>query len=465
MIIICFVLCAVTVSCSGSGDSGLIDFIQNSQDIDYSGYNFVFSEKVAADDTVDTKYLFYDINTEFSDAAKKRMDEVADKYNITITPMVGDFCDKLPTSYASGIVIADAAIATNFDVNKGIVASRLLYPINKMSVINYRDSEKWGEKNLLEAMAYDGNLYGVLPYKWPEWLLRTADFVIVVNEDLISSLGETDPREYVEDGTWTRNKLIEVTNAYARSSTDGSAVYGLTFFKPHIYDIALRTSGVEYAVKDDGGEWVSGLHTELAAETFKWANDFIYSKCADSILNLTTYDCASAFINNEAVMIMTHTYVALNTASDTSIAFNVENFGLLPFPLGDNMTYGEWVGQYESIPYVVFPANIEYPELSETVINAIFEPLEGYETSEALKSYYNRYIFHDPRDAEIVYKLTENARYNFYAEGGRDIVDEFGNSESELSVTEVLERYKDRYTSTMNEKIVSTYQSVEDLWG
>lgn len=461
---LCFVLflCAVTVSCSDSGGSTLVDFFSDEDKPDYAGDEFVFAADIDRSEGI---YMLYNTNTTFSDVAMTRLDNVAKEYDIKFVQMKGDFVQRLVTSVSSGLNLCDAAIALSYTLQQeGAVSSGLLYPINEMPEINYKDNVKWGEKNLLEAVVSNGNLYGLLPYAWPECMLRTVDFVIVANEDMLAEQGKTDPREYVENGTWTRDKLIEVTNDYAHESNGGETVFGLTFYRPHLYDIALRTSGVEYAVKNDSGEWESGIHTQLGKQALEWVNDFIYENCVDSVLNLPTYDCASAFINGEAAMIMTHTNVALDTDKDTSIAFKVDNFCLLPFPLGDNMTYGEWVGQYDALKYITFPVNIEKPEMSATIMNAVFEPLDGYETSEALEDYYSRFIFHDDRDAEVVYKMLENARYNFYPEGGRAIVDKLGDSSEELSVTQVLESMRDSFADTVKNKIANVYESMDELW-
>ena len=69
---------------------------------------------------------------------------------------------------------------------------------------------------------------------------------------------------------------------------------------------------------------------------------------------------------------------------------------------------------YHTMSYnISFSAMSDRVEAAAIAINAIYEPLPGYETKEDIKSYMMRNYFFDTRDADSFFDLFENCYYNY----------------------------------------------------
>ena len=434
--------------------------VEDKQSIDLKGYNFKYYQ---------TKTLGYTEDTLFADLAMQRVADVEEKLNCKIEFIEGDFSTELTNSLAVSSVLCDAGTYESFALQPQIRAGSFL-PISAIeSIVDFKNKpEKWGNKNQLSSLVWDNELYGVLPMYYPEFFYNACDFAFFVNEDIVKSLNQPDPRELVENGQWNRAKLEELMKLYTHTDTGGETVYGLGLFISHFFDMALRTSGIEYAVKEKDA-WVSGLHTQKALEVLTWAQDLLFTKGKDWTLTNFTYNAINSFVDGKTTMLLTHVGFGLATVDTSdykSISFNMENFGILPFPLSEDMPANEWIGQHETMHNcVLFPANIENPETAAYIVDALYEPLPGYETNEQRMDYYMRYIFHDTRDADIIFKMLDNCRYTYYKDGARDIVDAMSNAKGTKTVTEILESNKSKYQEVLEKVIIPSYESIEHIWG
>jgi uncharacterized protein YceK len=428
--------------------------------IDLEGYNFRYYQ---------TKSLGYTEDTLFADLAMQRVADTEQKLNCKIEFIEGDFGAELKNALAAGTVLCDAGTGESYSFQSYIRAG-MFYPISGIeAIIDFKNKpEKWGNKFQLTSLVWNKELYGVLPMFYPEFFYNACDFAFFVNEDTIKSLGQPDPREFVENGQWNRAKLEELMALYTHTNTGGEPVKGLGLFVNHFFDMSLRTRGVEYTVKEND-VWVSGLHTQKAVDALSWAQNLLFVKGADWILPNNTYPAINAFVDGKSTMILTHVGFGLSTVDTKdfkSISFNMKNFGILPFPLSDDMPANQWIGQHEYMKNVVMiPANAENPETSAYIIDALYEPLPGYETDQQRFDYYMRYIFHDTRDADVIFKMLENNRYTYYIDGARDIVDAISTAKNRKTVTEILESQKNKYQKVLDDVIIPSYESIEFIWG
>ena len=113
--------------------------------------------------------------------------------------------------------------------------------------------------------------------------------------------------------------------------------------------------------------------------------------------------------------------------------------------------------------HTFFPINGDI-EKSAIIVNALFEPLDGF-GAEELKEYYLRYSFHDERDYYLLQEVFENQRYSFYSDGARAKVVEALYGNHSKSVTEVLESSEEAQNEIIKEKIVPTVESLAALFG
>jgi ABC-type glycerol-3-phosphate transport system substrate-binding protein len=230
----------------------------------------------------------------------------------------------------------------------------------------------------------------------------------------------------------------------------------------------MRASEIEL-VKKENGTWVSGIDTPECLDALNWAQDMIYGSGKDYIYPQTvdTYQAEKAFLDQNAVLLLIHSYFIFQPKSQ--IAYGMEDFGLLPFPLSDNNTSNNWIGQHETLMYgISIPANAEEPESAAYVLNALYEPLPGYETEEQRLDYYNRNIFHDPRDADVFFKTLERNRYTYrYSNTGflpNSITQGLSDLKGKKTVKEYLDSIKTKFESTFD-VIIPMYESMESVWG
>lgn len=413
--------------------------------------------------------LGYGTDSLFADLARARIAEVEKKYNFIFDFLPDiDLNQAVSSALAVDDVAADILQVNSYD-QASLIRDEEFYNMLQLSdILNVVGRpDKWGNSNQLASFVWNDSVFGVLPMYFPETVYSACDFVIFVNEKMVCrELGMSDPREFVENGTWDRDKFGELVDGYAH--TDGTnEISGLCMYKVHFYDMAMRTAGVEYAVKDSGGNWSSGFTTDAAQECFQWARDFVTVQHVDSITLGDTYPMINRFVNGDSAMVLTHVGKVMydDTTDYKSIAKNVEDFGILPFPLGKNMKYGEWIGQHEYMPYgISFQRNAEDPEALAAIVDALYEPFEDYATEEDRLNYYKQYLFHDDRDAEIIYKMLENCRYTYYIDGARTIVETMSNK-TDKTIAELLESSQKSYVKVLEEVIIPSYQSIEHIWG
>ncbi len=418
------------------------------------------------DNNFEQTYLGYKEGTEHYDFAAQRVADVENKYNCKIEFIVDpDFGSRIIQMVAAGTPYVDFAVMTRYE--ETFSRSGMLTPLSYLSdYIDIYDFEKWGRPNTFTQLVWNNEIYGVIPVTWPEYYFTIVDFPLISNTDAIQDSGYPDPREYVENGEWTRQKLEECVNSYYHKEGD-KVHYGISMYKPHFYDMALRASGIRMAEKING-RWVSGIHSEAGLEALTWASKFCTETCKDTINNSdnSTQPALDAFCNGESSLLLMHSNYAFasNSQYQNVVSYEVENFGILPFPLGPGMEYGRWVGQYERTPNVLFfPLIANYTEPAAIVANDIFEPFDAYSTPDALKDFYSKNVFFDERDTAVIMEMLKNCNYNFLEEGMRYITEQCASGFT--NIAEILESNEDKYQDLVDRYVAPAYESIEAIFG
>ena len=437
--------------------------------VDLNGYEFRYLF-----DGTDTDNIVFGYNRDatFGDLALSRKAEVEQNLNCKIELCYStDLATTIKNSIASQTDIYSASQWANYSFQlQNLIRADMMLPISEIdSIINFRDNtDKWGNKYQLESFLWNNDIYGLLPIQWPEYIYFSLDHLFVVNETLIKNGGFTDPREFVEKGEWNRTKLREIMEDYTLTTSAGNEQYGLVCNRFHFFDITLRASEIEL-VKKENGAWVSGIDTPECIDALNWAEDMIYGTGKDYVYPqiVDTYQAEKAFLEENAVMLLIHSYFIFQPKSQ--IAYGMEDFGLLPFPLSDSNKSNNWIGQHETLMYgVSIPANVEEPDSTAYILNALYEPLEGYETEEKRLEYYNRNIFHDTRDADVFFKTLQINRYTYrYGNTGflpTSIAQGLSDQKGKKTVIEYLDSIKAQFESTFD-VIIPMYESMEAVWG
>lgn len=297
---------------------------------------------------------------------------------------------------------------------------------------------------------------------WPETVYKQVDHFFFVNENIIKRLGSTDPREFVENGEWTRAKFVELlTEEYTHQNSGGTTVYALSAQPAHFFSIAIKTSGIDYVIQNEDGSYRNAFKEPDVIDKLTWIYDTYYNNVDVNITTGSdTFDAIAKFVNEEAVLCLTHLYYGLR-----DIQYSVESFGILLFPLSDDLNGTGWIGQFEFYNGISFPTNITEADAVSAVVNAIFEPLEGYETEEDRFAYYDRYIFHDSRDTRVVFEAIENCRYLPYNDNGYLIPDAMRDSGGNKSISQILDENESKLEALIEEVYIPLEETCDILWG
>lgn len=444
-------------ACSSGSDEEVFESTLNTDiEHDYGGNSVVF---------YCPRGIIYDEETDslFSDIVYSRVADVEHQFNVNISFDETEFDGVLKLAVAGGRYVCELAISDTYNMYDEIRANLLESLDDIDSGIDYTDSAKWGNKVQLPSFVYDNHLYGVIPMYWPGSVYKQCDHFFFVNEDMVASIGQPDPREFVDNGQWTRDKLTDlVENVYTHTNAASETVYALATQPGHFFSIAITASGIGYIVKKGEDTYVSAFKEPGVQDKLKWADDFYFRNYQVNIEHGSdTFDTIAYLVDNRSVMILTHLFYGLR-----DVQFTVDNFGILPFPLSDDI-YGQgWIGQHEFFNNSVFiPINARDPESASFLADAIFEPLKGYETEELRLAYYDRYVFHDSRDTKVVFEALSNCRYLPYNDEGYMIPNAMTVAAGNKSISQILEEKNDLYETYMNDAYIPLQKSLDALFG
>ncbi|MBQ6053382.1 MAG: extracellular solute-binding protein [Clostridia bacterium] len=388
--------------------------------------------------------------TTFADQAFDRLKQIQSDYNCSIgvdnnsnSTIIGD---RMQASLVSGshlydIVTCDTSILRNFSRSGGLTGLS--------DLIDVKNTEKYGTPKMLELMLWDDDLYGVVPFAWPNLLYSTTYSIIAVNETLVSHLAMPDPREYLDSLTWTWDKFEEVLAAYTFNDS-GRTVYGMHCHDADFAVNMLYSNGVSYTMYENG-EIKCGIYTEAGRRALARAQDIYDFTCKDYIYPDASTNTGTYLINGDVVMSVLDNVDVIGTTD--AIMFHMDNVGILPFPQGPDAVPGQYSSGYSQMAYTTsVPINNADVDGSVAILAAMFEPFEGLETKDDIAEYMADQIFFDKRDAEVFINTVKNANYGYFWEGGRDAVSAAVRSFD--AVSSILERYEEQY-----DKLIEDYLS------
>ena len=401
--------------------------------------------------------LTYITNTELGDLAAQRLKEVQDKYNCTIefvaVPRAGEvaFNSAVGGQYIFDFIQEESYFLVNY------MKANAFVDLTSLENIDVFDESKWGNKQMLVSTMFDGGIYGVLPAAHPMRVSNSIDMVIAVNEDYVISLNATDPRDYFENGEWNWDTFTNCLNTYAHTSgISNDYVYAFSGgFGGFSRGLAM-CNGIDFITIEDDNNFELGYFSTPAVEAYNQAWEWFYGATASTIDSANT--SVESFIAGNSVMTMTAAYQVLSTS--TSIAYQMENFGILPLPVGPNAEgQNDYKMQYSSADFsMCIPITAKDPEISALVIDKIYEPFEGYETKEDVIAYLYKNYFRDERDARFFIEMAESdhAFYHDHYHSFSTMSDQFPNT----GITKGMESYRDQMLDNAEKFIVPAYATM-----
>lgn len=464
LISLIFILVLVFCSCQSSDGSETVpDYdmsLSGEHDLKGITVKWGFAKAVDNEDNV----LGFVPGTAFADMAMDRKKDVETRNNCSIE-MTYKYLNAIRDDNLYATISGERIYDIMTNESRNFLAHfRSGYIIPLSGLLDIYDSEKYGMPNMLLSLMWNDDLYGVLPYAWPELLYTSFGYPIVVNEKLISQYGHEDPREYVENNSWTWDKFEEVLQEYTHTEGERT-IYAMGTHGPYYAMMMFLSNGVGVSDYIDG-QVVCGAYTEQGTEALERARKIYNETCADCFHpNSSTDGCLNAFKAEECFMVTTHSnYQGGIMGHTNSLVYVMENIGILPYPLGPHATPGVYTGYHETMYYATgIPITTSDQEVAALLIDEMFEPFEGFETKESIIEYMTKQIFFDERDTRVFVNVLVNTEYGFFDEGARSLIADAVSGSRPVS--SVQQGYQNQYEKIVEDYMVHHHMTMIDLYG
>ena len=439
-----------------------VDFAGTKGGIDLEGANIVYKVYVPSNYDVENQILGYEIDTIFADMAKQRLEDVEKNLNCTFELLsgLGD-----PSEYfaaaVSGVFISDAAMGASGPLVQAARLGALIGLSELDGYIDYTNEAKWGYRNMLEIMAYEDDIYGLTPLLWPELSVYVRD-PLVVNEDIIAALGETDPRDYIENKQWTWDVFEECLGRYYVEEGGEVKHYSLTADAGMFASMFTFSNGSVYVEKNEKGEYVSGLYTPEAMKAMQRGIEIFNGPNSHTICKQSYDVVTDNLISGKTVLGCLRSYEIVGLRG--RIAREMTNFGLLSWPHGPDVEPGYIFGYYSNIhSCIAFSRSSSQPEATAMAISALYEPFEEYKTMDDVIDFMTKTYFFDRRDAEVYYGMYLNSNYNYFNIGMSGVID--GWITSNQAVSTYLESQESVIMESIEEYAAPALRGLEAIYG
>jgi hypothetical protein len=205
------------------------------------------------------------------------------------------------------------------------------------------------------------------------------------------------------------------------------------------------------------GKVVFGAYTDAGRVALERARTIYTETCVDYIY--PDVHNGDYFLNGDVVMQANGNGTIIST-----IMYEMDNVGIVPFPQGPNATPGVYYSYYEQIPYTTsIPVNTVDTGAVAKILDAMFEPFDGLETKDDIVEYMSEQVFFDHRDTWLVVNAVANTEYGFFWEGGRSGIETCLSGST--SVTSNLESYEDIYDELVEDYLISHYEGRVAVYG
>jgi len=414
----------------------------------------------------DGRVLGYVDNTIFSDMVMDRIKEVEQKLDVKIDLQYtseGKVVETIQNEAFTGNSTYAAVMHASNYLAPGARAG-LFYDLSAISSVNFLDTEKWGNIEYLKPMFWDGGLYAVFPAKYPLHMFNSIQGCIVVNEAMIKRINQTDPREFIENDVWTWDKMEEVMPLYAHTDDTGKYVYAYYSTIHWLFRAMQTTNGGNVVYKDSNGEWQLSLHTNTQLDALERAYTWAYGDYSPYVEiepGNAWQNIIKKFVEGESVLAV----VGGNEiyGSENSVAYQMDDFGLLTFPHGPNGSSANPGSTINDSAFLTaIPALLGETEMAAAVIDCLYEPFEGYETLEDSTNYLREYYFYDDRDVSTYLNAYNNVLYEYRNEGLTDVVINISNSRT---MSEWLQKFEDADEENRKKYVINIETTIDSLFG
>jgi len=267
--------------------------------------------------------------------------------------------------------------------------------------------------------------------------------------DHVNRFGKTNPREFLENGTWNWDALEHVISDYYIKE-DESEIYSLVCRGFDMLKLLCLGNGVSFTYKDSDGN----IKSDFGQPNMLEAIDF-YSKLEN--------EYSDRYLDKDSWEYLVESFVELQNSMACltaawqlyeDISYEVKNYSVLPFPTGPQGEYGIWPSAVEGMQGFEVLNGCDEPEFAFRIIDMICEPLDGYETEEARLEFLTSNVLYDIQDAEVVMNTHKNGTYSYWkAEIGTFQPDTLWRelAKNNRPASEVIDMYSNLFNQAIEE--------------
>jgi len=407
--------------------------------------------------------LGYINNTVLADIAIKRIKDVETKFNIDLTnEYVTRAGEAAHLDAVSGLGQYDYIQEESYFLVEYLSAG-IFVDLTSVDGLDYTDTEKWGTPYILESMMYDGELYGVYPASHPIIATNSACGVFCIDESIVAQLGAEDPRDIYERGEWTWDNFEKILPNYTSSDLiSNQTVYSLATPLDFFLTIISNSNTRDHYIDNGNGLYTSNLYTDAGFDALNKAYEWAFITLNDNIKKIGSLEHAESIKRNDAAMYLMDSYDVLN--STESAAYLLENFGLVPAPVGPNLEPKTVVSYYNALDFTLcIPVSAKDVEASAMILDSLYEPFEDYDTREKVIEFLCRNYFSDSRDADVYLAFTDNMQYQYFSEKvANAVLDKITGSS--VSVTRITEGSEDNVNKLIEKYVKTKKDTMKTLY-
>lgn len=331
-------------------------------------------------------------NNAYEEAREEWLDWIQEKYNFKIKQLGMSDYEGTPEDFVNYATTGGNEnylfIVWQGSALVAAMNSGLMYDLSTLDCLDFTQ-EKWktGIHKLLTGK--NGEIYG-MSASTPE--PRAGVFF---NKRLIQEAGYNpeDLYKWQEDGTWTWEKYVEVSDAVQRDiDNDGVIdIYGETSQRAQIYQAAVYSNGGEFVGKNDKGLYENKLETNETLEALNWSMDYIIKHELPVPADAAWDWYVSAFKEGKAAFCVDDAY-RFNDFESME-----DDWGMVCFPKGPKKT--DYTNVFTDNVFAI-PACYDADKAWKIAFayNLFTDPIVGFEDYDGWKSGY----LNKARDTESV---------------------------------------------------------------
>lgn len=476
---LCALLLLLSVGCSESSDEPGNNLSNNSSsigdtsetsiteqehddlpaDLDYSGKTFEILTYLGGNLKETTGGNYYNLVVDkedgdvLNDAGYKVTTAVEDRLGIdlvcTETSETTNVVPTLRKEYMSGDCKYNLVMPHTLEKFTPLITDNILFDFSDLRYVDL--SKKYYNANAISSMTIAGKTYSVAgSYA----MLPALPLSYLYNKKAAEDLGITGLYDLVREGVWTHDKFMEIIkDTYRDLDGDGKKsegdFYGFSTIKTCLIYTYCGYGGETVIPVKDGFEF--GFGSERSVRIMEKLVDLCKSQDA-------------GYRDNWNIFFGGNSVFCLYASGSDKLRDLDFDFGIVPIPKLDETQENYMVFSHGG--YTVVPANIEDPDMTGAVIEALYSTADKYMPQAIIDQYIEGKLLTDEDDIEMfrllnsndvrVYDLTRSidpsGKIGSYAPIEKLIKKDSGDIMSEWASIQagVTESFKEFYDSVAN---------------